>query len=79
MIGINTITDIIIGLIFTVFFSLFFYSAYDDLLIDHWIPPTIIVGIIFTLLVGFIRSIDDNNSKVKKKDCTSLCENEKSI
>lgn len=45
---------------------MFFYSAYDDLLIDHWIPPTIIVGIIFTLLVGFIGSIDDNNSKVKK-------------
>lgn len=66
MIGNNTITGIAIGLIFTVIFGLFFYTIYNDLIIDHWLPPTIIVGIIFTLLAGGIGSIDDNNNKVKK-------------
>ena len=45
MIGNNTITGIAIGLIFTVIFGLFFYTVYDDLIIDHWLPPTIIIGI----------------------------------
>lgn len=66
MIGNNTITGIAIGLIFTVIFGLFFYTVYDDLIIDHWLPPTIIIGIIFTLLTGGIGSINDNNNKVKK-------------
>ena len=66
MIGNNTITGIAIGLIFTVIFGLFFYTIYNDLIIDHWLPPTIIMGIIFTLLTGGIGSIDDNNNKVKK-------------
>lgn len=66
MIGNNTITGIAIGLIFTVIFGLFFYTLYDDLIIDHWLPSTIIIGIIFTLLTGGIGSINDNINKVKK-------------
>lgn len=62
----NTITGIAIGLIFTVIFGLFFHTIYNDLIIDHWLPPTIIVGIIFILSAGGIGSIYDNNNKVKK-------------
>lgn len=65
MIGSSTICGIVIGLIFTVIFGLTFYTMYADLIIEHWLPQTIIAGIIITLLAGLIGS-NDNSSKVKK-------------
>lgn len=66
MIESNTICGIAIGLIFTVIFGLTFYTMYVDLIIEHWLPQTIIAGIIITLLAGLIGSFNDNSSKVKK-------------
>lgn len=66
MIGSNTIAGIAIGLLFTVFMSMFFYSAYNDLVIDHWIPPTVISGAIIILLMACFGIVGDNDAKMEK-------------
>ena len=66
MIESNTICGIAIGLIFTVIFGLTFYTMYANLIIEHWLPQTIIAGIIITSLAASIGSFNDNSSKVKK-------------
>ena len=66
MIGISTICSIIIGLIIIVLFGRIFYTMYDETTIDHWIPQTIISGlIIISILVG-LGIIDDTNMRIEK-------------
>lgn len=52
--GIYTIMNLAIGFIVILFFGLRMYVAYmnDDL--EHWIPPTLIVGILIIMLFGSI-------------------------
>lgn len=66
MIGSSTICGIIIGLIVIVLFGLIFHTMYDDMTINHWIPQTIIAGIITTSLTICAGIIDDNDTKVEK-------------
>lgn len=66
MIGSSTICGIIIGLIVIVLFGLIFHTMYDDMTINHWIPQTIIAGIIITSLTICAGIIDDNDTKVEK-------------
>lgn len=66
MIGSSTICGIIIGLIATVLFGLIFYTLYDDMTIDHWIPQTIIAGIIIISLAARAGIDDDYDTKVEK-------------
>lgn len=47
-------------------FGLIFYSSYDNLTFDHWIPQTIIAGIIIIPLTVCGGIIDDNNTKIEK-------------
>ena len=66
MIEHSTIFCIMIGLMITISFGLIFYSGYDNLTLNHWIPQTIIAGIIIIPLTVCGGIIDDNNTKVEK-------------
>lgn len=66
MIGISTICSIIIGLITIVFFGRIFYTMYDEMTIVHWIPQTIIAGVIVISLVARVGIVDYNDTKVEK-------------
>lgn len=66
MIEHSTIFYIVIGLMITSCFGLIFYSGYDNLTLNHWIPQTIIAGIIIIPLTVCGGIIDDNNTKVEK-------------
>lgn len=43
-----------------------FYTLYDDMTIDHWIPQTIIAGIIIISLAARAGIDDDYDTKVEK-------------
>ena len=66
MIEHSTIFCIMIGLMITSDLGLIFYSGYDNLTLNHWIPQTIIAGIIIIPLTVCGGIIDDNNTKVEK-------------
>lgn len=66
MIEHSTIICIMIGLAITSSLGLIFYSGYDNLTLNHWIPQTIIAGIIIIPLTACGGIIDDNNTKVEK-------------
>lgn len=66
MIEHSTIFCIMIGLMITSGLGLIFYSGYDNLTLNHWIPQTIIAGIIIIPLTVCGGIIDDNNTKVEK-------------
>lgn len=66
MIGSSTICSIIIGLITIVFFGRIFYTMYDEMTIVHWIPQTIIAGVIVISLVARVGIVDYNDTKVEK-------------
>lgn len=64
--SIIVISGIVIVLAVTIFFGFIFNTMYNNLTIEHWLPQTIIVGIIITSLATCAGIIDNNNSKVKK-------------
>lgn len=66
MIEHSTIFCIVIGLMITSSLGLIFYSGYDNLTLNHWIPQTIIAGIIIIPLTACGGIIDDNNTKTEK-------------
>ena len=66
MIGSSTICGIIIGLIAIILFGLIFHTMYDDMTIDHWIPQTIIAGVIIVSLATCAGIVDDNDTKIEK-------------
>lgn len=66
MIGSSTICSIIIGLITIVLFGRIFYTMYDEMTIVHWIPQTIIAGVIVISLVARAGIVDYNDTKVEK-------------
>lgn len=66
MIGNSTICGIAIGLIITVLFGLIFSTLYVDMTIDHWLPQTIIAGIITISLAARVGIDDDYGTKVEK-------------
>lgn len=66
MIESSTIYYMVIGLIITVSFGLIFYSMYDEITVRHWIPQTIVVGIIIISLAARAGLDDDYNTKVEK-------------
>lgn len=64
MISLNfVVIGIISGLILTLLVGIFCYTAYDN---DHWIPQTIISGLIIIPLLACIGKIDDTNMRIKK-------------
>lgn len=68
-------SGIVIVLAVTIFFGFIFYTMYNNLTIEHWLPQTIIVGIIITLSTTCAGIIDNNNSKVKKSIENTIASN----
>lgn len=66
MIESSTICYMAIGLIVTGLFGLIFYTIYDEITVRHWIPQTIIVGIIIISLAARAGIDDDYDTKVEK-------------
>ena len=64
------ISGIVIVLAVTVF-----YTMYNNLIIEHWLPQTIIVGIIITSLATCAGIIDNNNIKVEKSIENTIASN----
>ena len=60
------IIGIISGLILTFWIGAIWHKSYNNLMRNHWIPQTIIVGIIIIPLSACGGIIDDNNTKVEK-------------
>lgn len=73
--SIITICSIIIGLIIIVLFGRIFYTMYDDMTINHWIPQTIIAGVIVSSLVACAGIIDYNDTKVEKSIENTIASN----
>lgn len=55
-----TVTGIIVGLLLTFLIGVIYYKH------DHWIPQTIISGLIIIPLLAYIGKIDDTNIGIKK-------------
>lgn len=64
--GTNIMIYLIIGLIATVPFGLIFNIMYDGITVRHWIPQTIIVGIIIISLAVLTGINDAYDTKVEK-------------
>lgn len=64
--SIIVISGIVIVLAVTIFFGFIFNTMYNNLTIEHWLPQTIIAGIIIIPLTACGGIIDDNNTKVEK-------------
>lgn len=64
--SIIVISGIVIVLAVTIFFGFIFYTMYDDMTIVHWIPQTIIAGVIVISLVARVGIVDYNDTKVEK-------------
>jgi len=61
-----TVTGIIVGLLLTFLIGVIYYKSYDNLMSKHWIPQTIISGLIIIPLLACIGKIDDTNIGIKK-------------
>ena len=61
-----TVTGIIVGLLLTFLVGVIRYKSYDDLMCNHWIPQTIIFGLISISLLACVGKIDDTNIGIKK-------------
>lgn len=66
MIESSTIYYMVIGLIITIPFGLFFYIMYDEITVRHWIPQTIISGLIIISISVGLGKIDDTNMRIEK-------------
>lgn len=64
-----------ISAIISLLISFIFNTMYNNLTIEHWLPQTIIVGIIITSLATCAGIIDNNNSKVKKSIENTIASN----
>ncbi len=66
MIESSTICGIITGLIAIILFGLIFHTMYDDMTINHWLPQTIIAGVIIISLITCAGIVDYNDAKIEK-------------
>lgn len=60
------VIGIISGLILTFCVGVICYKSYDNLICNHWIPQTIIFGLISIPLLACVGKIDDTNIGIKK-------------
>lgn len=60
------VIGIISGLILTFRVGVIWYKSYDNLMCSHWIPQTIIFGLISISLLACVGKIDDTNIGIKK-------------
>lgn len=60
------VIGIISGLILTFFVGVICYKSYDNLMCNHWIPQTIISGLIIISITACMGKIDDTNMSIRK-------------
>lgn len=60
------IIGIISGLILTFWIGAIWHKSYNNLMRNHWIPQTIISGLIIIPLLACIGKIDDTNMRIEK-------------
>lgn len=73
--GTYTIVSLAIGFIVILFFGWMMYVHYinDDL--EHWVPPTLIVGILIIMLFGSIEYGADKSEKLHKEIKNTITSN----
>lgn len=59
--GIYTAISLAIGFIVILFFGCFMYASYMDDVLEHWVPPMLIVGTLIMILFGSIGYGADKN------------------
>ena len=68
--SLNFVVIVIFGVILTIFVGVGCYKAYynstSDRWIDHWIPQTIISGLIIISISVGLGKIDDTNMRIEK-------------
>lgn len=65
--GLNyVVIDVIFGIILTFIVGLSCYKSYYNDTSDHWIPQTIISGLIIISISGGLGIIDDTNMRIEK-------------
>lgn len=62
--GIYTIISLAIGFIVILFFGWMMYVHYTNDDLEHWVPPTLIVGILIIMLFGCIGYGADKYEKI---------------
>lgn len=62
--GIYTIISLAIGFIVILFFGWMMYVHYTNDDLEHWVPPTLIVGILIIMLFGNIGYGADKYEKI---------------
>lgn len=62
--GIYTIISLAIGFIVILFFGWMMYVHYTNDDLEHWVPPTLIVGMLIIILFGSIGYGADKNEKI---------------
>lgn len=62
--GIYTIISLAIGFIVILFFGWMMYVHYTNDDLEHWVPPTLIVGILIIMLSGSIGYGADKYEKI---------------
>lgn len=60
------VIGIISGLILTFWIGTIWHKSYNNLMRNHWIPQTIIFGLISISLLACVGKIDDTNIGIKK-------------
>lgn len=58
------VIGIISGLILTFCVGVIWYKSYDNLMCKHWIPQTIISGLIIISITACMGKIDDTNMMI---------------
>lgn len=75
--GTYTIISLAIGFIVILFFGWMMYVHYTNDDLEHWVPPTLIVGMLIIMLFGSIGYGADKNEKFHgeiKNTITSNCD-----
>lgn len=62
--GIYTIISLIIGFIVILFLGCMMYDSYMKDILEHWVPPTLIVGMLIIMLFGSIGYGADKSEKL---------------
>lgn len=73
------VIGIISGIILTFFVGVMFYRSYDSCVSDHWIPQTIISGIIIISITACMGKIDNINISIEKSIKNTITSNYENV
>lgn len=73
--GIYTIISLAIGFIVILFFGWMMYASYMNDLLEHWIPPMLIVGALIMILCGSIGYVANKYEKTHNEIKNTITSN----